>query len=170
MLGDVASSKNVFTESGRVQWTDVAIVVLRVALGVVMLRMAYMLAFKGGWDAFASIGGIIPAVVQGPFSDIMTNLYGNQVALWLMVLGSGFVGLSLTSGLLVRLGALSGSLLAISFYLAALPPADGWVNTQILYILGFLVVSISGSGYRLGVDKILRRLEERFPFLRYLAG
>lgn len=170
MLVDVTSRKSVFTEPGRVQWTDVSIVALRVALGIVMLRMAYVLAFQGGWDAFANAGGIVPSVVQGPFSDLMMSLYGNQLALGAMILGAGFVGISLVSGLFVRLGALSGSLMAISFYLSALPPADGWINTQILYVLGFLVVSISGSGYRWGVDQWLRAAEERYRFLRYLTG
>lgn len=161
---------SVFSESGRVRWTDAVIVLLRWVLGLVMLRMAYILAFRGGWDALGSVGGIVPSVVRGPVGDLLTSLYGNPAAIGLMILGAAFTGITLVSGLFVRLGALAGTIMALSFYLSALPPADGWVNTHILYILGFLVVSISGSGYRLGVDGLLRPAEERYPWLRYLTG
>lgn len=170
MLGDLTQKVGVLSEARTVRRTSVAIVCFRVALGIVMLRMAYVLAFKGGWDAFGNVGGIIPSVVQGPFSDFLMSLYGNQIALWLMILGSGAVGVSLVTGLLVRLGAICGSIMAISFYLGALPPPDGWINTNVLFILGFVIVAISGSGYHLGVDKLLRQMEERYPLLRYLTG
>lgn len=169
-LRQATKRQSVFTEAGRIQWTDAVLVVLRVALGLVMLRMAYRLAFHGGWDALGSLGSIVPSAIQGPVGDIVMGFYGNQLVLGLMIAGAGFVGLSLVSGMFVRLGALVGTLMAVAFYLSSIPPADGWVNTHVLYILGFLVVSISGSGYRLGVDGLLRRIEERYPLLRYLTG
>lgn len=166
----VSAPSNVFTEAGRIRWTDSALVLLRVAFGAVMLRKAWVLTFEGGWDAFPNLGAIVPSVVQGPFSDLLFQIYGNPIALIGMILGFGFVGVSLISGLFVRLGALTGSVMAISFYLSSLPPVDGWVNTHVLYILGFAVVSIAGSGYRWGVDGIFKKFEAKHPWLRYLTG
>ncbi|MBE3583942.1 MAG: hypothetical protein IMX01_07515 [Limnochordaceae bacterium] len=151
-------------------WVGRLLVLLRVAQGLVMARMAYVLAFKGGWDAFGNASSLIPSVVQGPLGNVFTNLYGNQVALWLIILGATAVAISLVSGFLVRLGSAVGALMALSFYLADLPPADGWINLRLLYLVGLALIAAGRTGCRWGVDRWLAGVERRQPWLRWIAG
>ncbi len=148
---------------------EISLLIFRIALGFNMFYMAYIL-FTGGWDAFNNASALIPDVVQGPLGDIMISMYGNPVPIYLLATGAGFIAISFIAGFLVRLGAYSGILIAISFYLSALPPANGWVNVQIIYMISFIIIAASNAGYKMGLDKYLKQLEEKYPQIKYISG
>ena len=137
---------------------EFALFALRIALGLSMLQVAYKL-FRGGWDGWTSASALLPAVVQGPIGNVYTALWGNQVVLWLIILGTLAIGLAMLTGLLTRLAALAGTLIMLSFYTASLPPTSGWFDVQLIAIFAFFALASLGAGHIWGVDSFLRRYE-----------
>ena len=152
-------------------WSVVMLTLVRLTLGTFMLTAGYRLWFEGGWNAWLQIGHVLPTVVQGPFAGPFTALWENPVVLFLVILGSMTVGLSMVLGFLARLGAFGGAVMMVAFYLAALPPHFGWVNEYVIYFLVFIYFMTKNPGYFPGVDRIIqRKLADRFPILHWLVG
>ncbi len=88
--------------------------------------------------------GFLTYGVHGPFVDFYHSLASSSVVAWLFMLGLLFIGLTLTFGLMIRLGALSGSLLLLLMYLGLIPPANHpFIDDHIIYsfvMLGFAFV------------------------------
>lgn len=145
--------------STKVSAGEFALFTLRIALGLSMLQVAYKLA-RGGWDGWTSAGALLPAVVQGPIGNVYTALWGNQVILWLIILGTLAIGLAMVAGFLTRLAALAGTLIMLSFYTASLPPASGWFDVQLIAIFAFFALASLGAGHIWGIDSFLRRYED----------
>lgn len=138
---------------------EFALFALRMALGLGMLQVAYKL-FRGGWDGWTDAGALLPSVVQGPIGQIYSVLWGNQLVLWLLILGTGAIGLAMVSGFLTRLAALAGTLIMLSFYTACLPPTSGWFDVQLIAIFAFFALASMGAGHIWGIDSLLRRYEK----------
>ncbi|MFB6285985.1 MAG: DoxX family protein [Candidatus Bipolaricaulia bacterium] len=143
---------------------------MRVALGALVLTVGVRLLTEGGWDAWVQIGGFLPRTVEGPFAGPFLALWESPVILFLVIFGSIAVGAAMILGLFVRLAAIGGALMMITFYLSNIPPQFGWVNQQLIYFLVFALFPALGPGYHWGLDRFVRPFEERFPFLRYLTG
>ncbi len=157
---------------GERAWLSVgefALFALRIALGLSMLQVAYKL-FRGGWDGWTSASALLPGVVQGPLGNVYTALWGNQIVLWLMILGSFAVGVALVFGLLTRLGALLGTFMMLSFYTANLPPSSGWFDVQLVQMFAFFVVASMRAGNVWGVDHFLRPFERKQRWLYWVLG
>ena len=80
------------------------------------------------------------------------------------------IGMALVLGVAIRFTALSGSVMLALFYLAQLPPEQGWVSEKIIYILGLNVLAAARAGTFYGVDGVLEGIERRVPMLRYVLG
>ena len=145
-------------QSARLSVGEFALFALRMALGLSMLQVAYKL-FRGGWDGWTSASALLPAVVQGPIGQVYTALWGNQLVLWLLILGTGAIGLAMVTGFLTRLAALAGTLIMLSFYTASLPPSSGWFDVQLIAIFAFFTLASMGAGHIWGIDSLLRRFE-----------
>lgn len=143
---------------------------MRVALGALVLTVGVRLLTEGGWDAWVQIGGFLPRTVEGPFAGPFLALWESPVILFLVIFGSIAVGAAMILGLFVRLAAIGGALMMITFYLSNIPPQFGWVNQQLIYFLIFALFPALGPGYHWGLDRFIRPYEERFPILRYLTG
>lgn len=150
--------------------TSIAILLLRVVIGVLILTVGIRLLTEGGWDAWTRIGGYLPKMVRGPFEDPFTALYDNPVILDMVIAGSVLVGTAMILGLFVRLAAVGGALMMVMFYIGAIPPTFGWINDQLIYFLVFALFPTLGPGYQLGLDYYLRPLEKRYPILKYILG
>lgn len=143
---------------------------MRVALGVLVLTVGVRLLTEGGWKAWVQIGGFLPRTVSGPFSGPFLALWESPVILNLVIWGSILVGVAMILGLFVRLAAVGGALMMLTFYLSNIPPQFGWVNQQLIYFLIFALFPALEPGYHWGLDRFLRSYEQRYPVLRYALG
>lgn len=143
---------------------------VRIAMGALMLTLGMRLLTEGGWNAWMQIGGFLPSVVRGPFAGPFVALWESPVVLAMFVWGSILVGTAMILGLFVRLAAIGGALMMLMFYVATLPPQFGWVNQQLVFLLIFSLFPALGPGYQLGLDYFLKPIERRYPLLRFVLG
>lgn len=142
-----------------------ALFLLRVGMG----GLFFLSGITKFTEGFSATGFLTRSA--GPFSGIYQGLaaYSGFFAVfipWTEVL----LGLALITGTMVRPAALLGAIEVLLFYLAVLPPAQGWINSQIIYILAFVVLIFSGAGYFLGLDYFGIRQERAKRRLRYFLG
>ena len=156
-------------QSARLSVGEFALFALRMALGLSMLQIAYKL-IRGGWDGWTSASALLPATVQGPIGNIYGVLWGNELVLWLMILGTAAIGLAMTAGFLTRLAAVAGTLIMLSFYTACLPPASGWFDVQLIAIFAFFALASVGAGHIWGIDSLLRRYEREHRWWYWMLG
>ena len=143
------------------------LLLLRLALGWVFLHAAVeKLTTEGGWTAT----GFLTHAVNGPLAGFFSGMAGVAAVDWLGMIGELLIGLVLIFGVAVRFTALAAAAMLLLFYLAQLPPENGWVSDKIIYILGLNVLAAARSGTFLGVDHLLRSLERKAPPLRYVLG
>jgi len=116
------------------------------------------------------IGGILPTVVRGPLEAVFIQTWESPVVLYLVIIGSIAIGLSMIFGLFTRLGALGGAVMMVGFYLATIPPQFGWINQYFIYFGAFFNFLVITPEYVLGLDGYLRKLKLRFPVLHWVAA
>lgn len=146
------------------------IVIVRVLMGISMFELGLRLFLGGGWNAWPNIGVVLPGFPQGPIGSIVTNLWGNPVAIQLLMWGSMLIGAALITGTMVRLASYGGIFIMLSLYLSVLPPNSVWIDQHIIYILLFTILIVSRAGTVMGMDKVLTKLEQRVPAMSYLLG
>lgn len=146
------------------------ILLLRVALGVLVMTVGIRLLTEGGWKAWVRIGGFLPRTVSGPLAQPFLAVWESPVILHLVIWGSILVGVAMILGLFVRLAAIGGALMMLTFYLSNIPPQYGWVNQQLIYFLLFALFPALRPGHHWGIDRFLRPYERRYPILRYVLG
>jgi thiosulfate dehydrogenase [quinone] large subunit len=143
---------------------------LRLSLASMMLTLAFRLMFEGGWNAWTVVGHLVPQTVRGPFAGLFYSFWENPIVLALVIGSSLAVGMALFVGLFVRLAAIGGALMMIGFYVATLPPEFGWINEQLIFALTFLAYAVMSPAYNFGLDSYLKKLETRYPVLRFVIG
>ena len=104
---------------------------LRIVMGFIffwafldkLLGLGFTTVKEAAW-----INGVSPTVgflthgTRGPFVEIFQSMAGSPLVDWLFMLGLLGTGLTLLLNRLVVVGALSGGLIMLFIYLAALPP------------------------------------------------
>lgn len=148
-----------FGRSARLSTGEFALFAMRVVLGLSMLQVAYNLA-RGGWDAWLNAGALLPAVVKGPMGDVYTALWGNEIVMFLIIVGAAAVGIGMVTGFLTRVSAFVGTLMMFSFYTADMPPTNGWFEVQLIQMFAFFLVASLGAGHIWGIDALLRKREK----------
>ncbi len=131
---------------------------LRVVLGVMflwafldkLLGLGYATERANAWVNGASpTFGFLTHGTRGPFAEIFQNMAGNPLVDWLFMLGLLGTGVTLLANRLVPWGALSGALIMLLIYFAAIPPEhnpifdDHIVQIFALAVLGFKSVKDS---------------------------
>jgi len=95
---------------------------------------------NGGSPTF----GFLTHGVHGPFASFYNSIASSVLVEWLFMLGLLFVGLTLTFGIMIRLGSLTGSLMLLLMWTALFPPANHpFIDDHIIYsfvMLGFAFV------------------------------
>ena len=144
----------------------------RVLMGGSLIGLGLRLFVGGGWDAWNSIGVVLPTTYpRGPIGDIFLAFWGNQFVIQLLIWSSVLVGIALVLGIAVRLASYGGMLIMLMLYLAVIPPGSVILNQQIIYIVVFLFLVAGEAGKVGGLDSFLAPiLEERYPSLKYLLG
>ena len=142
------------------------LVVLRVVLGALMLEAGLTKLLGGGFSisGYVSHGSGPFAALFADFATASTGL--SPVVMW----GETLIGLALISGLFLRFASYWGMLMMVLYYLPYLPPTDGWISKQVIYLFVYLTLIYSGSGYYFGLDKFATDLEARHPGLRWILG
>ncbi|HED04463.1 MAG TPA: DoxX family membrane protein [Candidatus Fraserbacteria bacterium] len=163
--------RTVLTARAKRDWVGpLRLLLLRVAMGILMLTLGLRLLTEGGWKAWMQIGGFLPGVVRGPFAGPFVALWDSPVILYLVIWSAILVGIAMILGLFVRLAAIGGATMMLLFYIATIPPQFGWVNQQLIFLLIFTLFPALGPGYQLGLDYFLIPLRKRYPVLRYVLG
>ena len=144
----------------------ITLLLLRLVIGGAM--------FEAGLDKFLS--GTFSATGYlshgtGPFTSLFQNLTTdiaalNQLVMW----GEMLVGVALILGVLVRFASFWGAVMMLLYYLPYLPPTNGWISQQIIYLIVFLLFMFSGAGYFQGLDSLVRQFEGKMHWLRYISG
>ncbi|WP_255566107.1 DoxX family membrane protein [Mumia sp. zg.B21] len=88
--------------------------------------------------------GYLSNVPDGPFEDLYHSLAGVWLVDVLFMLGLLVVGITLTLGIAIRIGALVGVLLYVMMWTVVLPPENHPILDE--HILGALGVAVVGLG------------------------
>jgi len=146
------------------RWQQVALVVLRVAVGWHFLYEGYVKITHPEWSA----AGYLERAV-GPLAGIFHWMAANQSALravdFLNEMGLTAVGLGLMVGLLTRPAAVAGMFMLLLYYLANPPwigvlaaPGEGnylWVDKNLVEFLALAVIVSFDTGKMAGLDLAL---------------
>jgi thiosulfate dehydrogenase [quinone] large subunit len=164
-----------------------ALAVLRVAFGLTflwaffdkLLALGYSTGLdKGVVDRFGPAAwvnggspteGFLKFGAAGPFKGLYNGIGGAAWVDWLFMLGLLGIGVALTFGIAIRLGAAAGTLLYVLMWTVALPPANNPVlDEHVLGAVSMVVLALTLSGDTWGAGSVWSRLRlvRRFPVLR----
>ena len=141
---------------------------LRLAMGLIFLwafidkvfGLGFATTPEKSWLAGGSpTAGFLQFAVHGPFADFYHGLAGIPMIDWLFMLGLLFVGVSLTLGIFVKLGSLTGAVMLFLMYTAVgMPPENNpFIDDHLVYILVMVGLMMSNSGDYLGFGKAWSR-------------
>lgn len=120
---------------------------------------------KGGSPTF----GFLKFGTKGPLASFYQSLAGNPVIDWLFMLSLLFIGLTLTLGIMVKLGSFLGAFLLILIYSAgSLPPEHNpFLDEHLIYFLLMIVFPLAKSGSYLGLGRwwTQTKLVKKLPIL-----
>ncbi|MFG1928624.1 hypothetical protein [Cryptosporangium sp. NPDC048952] len=122
---------------------------------------------KGWIDGGSPTKGFLSGA-KGPFEGIYHDLAGTAFANWAFMLGLLGIGVAMLLGIGMRIAGISGALLYVLMWTAALPPETNPVTDD--HILGALIVialALTGAGRSYGLGTWWQRtaLVQRFPWL-----
>jgi thiosulfate dehydrogenase [quinone] large subunit len=113
--------------------------------------------------------GFLTYATKGPFAGFFQGLAGQAWVDWVFMLALLGIGVTLTFGIAVRLGAYAGVVLLVLMWLAVLPPTyNPILDDHIIYSLVLLGLAAVNAGDSLGFGKKWSSLPivERYPILR----
>jgi thiosulfate dehydrogenase (quinone) large subunit len=147
------------------------IVILRVLIGWHFLYEGVAKLSKPSWSAAGYLlqsRGAFSGLFRWMASDPSVLAAVNQLNMW----GLTCIGLGLILGCFTRLASASGILMILLFYLCN-PPFVGYfysipmegnyliVNKNLVELAALFVVLVTGSGFSVGMDRVIRRLVRR---------
>jgi len=93
--------------------------------------------------------------VHGPFAGFYQSFAGSGLVDWLFMFGLLFVGITLLSGIFVKLGGFTGILMLFLMYTAiGLSPVNNlFIDKHIVYIFVIITLILTNSGQYLGLGK-----------------
>ncbi|MDB5177872.1 MAG: DoxX family protein [Candidatus Saccharibacteria bacterium] len=92
--------------------------------------------------------------VQGPFADFFQAMAGSAGADVLFMLGLLGIGVALTLGIAVRIGAISGAVMLLLMWLASFPLENNpLIDEHLVYIAVLMAVAFALPHQQLGLQK-----------------
>jgi thiosulfate dehydrogenase [quinone] large subunit len=167
-----AKTPQIGTAAGRV------LAVLRIAFGLTFLwafidkvfGLGYATPSGKGWiDGGDPTAGFLGKGTSGPFADFYHSLVGDFWVTPLFMVGLAGIGLALTLGIGMRIAAVSGALLYLMMWTAALPPQNNPViDDHILGAVTLVALALLAAGKTWGLGQQWSRLSivRRFPWLQ----
>lgn len=113
--------------------------------------------------------GFLKFGADGPFKDFYNSIAGASWANWLFMLGLLGIGLALTFGIGMRIGAAAGAVLYLLMWTVVLPPENNPVlDDHILGAVTLVALAALGAGNTWGFGKAWSKthLVEANPILR----
>lgn len=153
---------------------SIAILVLRLALGWTFLwpfldktfGLEFSTASSKSWiNGGSPTNGFLGHVQVGPLQSVFRGIAGNVVIDWLFMLCLLGVGVALLLGVVLRIAAVSGSLLLILMWAAEWPMSQSssagvatgstnpFLDYHLIYAIGLVVVAALGSASVGGLGK-----------------
>src|SRR3989344_8896726 len=135
--------------------------ILRLSMGLIFLwaffdklfGLGFATAPEASWLSGGSpTTGFLQFGVHGPFMEFFNSLSGSTAVDWLFMLGLLFIGVTLTLGILTKLGGWAGIIMLFLMYLAVgLPPEHHpFIDDHFVYIFVMLAVVWSNAGKYFG--------------------
>ena len=153
--------------------------ILRLSMGLTFLwafvdklwGLGFTTKLENAWLSGGSpTTGFLKFGVHGPFTEFFNSLAGSAVVDWLFMLGLLFVGITLTLGIMTKLGGWAGILMLLLMYLAVgLPPEHHpFIDDHFVYIFVILAVVWSNAGiyFGLGNQWAQTSLVQKYNFLK----
>ena len=139
--------------------------ILRLSMGLVFLwafvdklwGLGFATKPEGAWLSGGSpTAGFLEFGVHGPFANIFHSMADSVLVEWLFMLGLLFIGLTLTLGIMTKLGGYAGVLLLFLMYLAVgLPPEHHpLIDDHFVYIFVILAVVFGNAGKYFGLGNV----------------
>jgi thiosulfate dehydrogenase [quinone] large subunit len=113
--------------------------------------------------------GFLAFGADGPFKGFYNSIAGSFFADWMFMLGLLGIGLALTLGIGVRLGAMAGALLYILMWTVVLPPENNPIlDDHVLGALTLIALAALNVGHTWGLGKAWSQtaLVKNTPILR----
>ncbi len=113
--------------------------------------------------------GFLKFGTKGPLADFYQSFAGAAWADWLFMIGLLGIGLALMLGVGMRIATVSGVVLLVLMWSAALLPENNpIIDEHIIYSLALLALLFAGAGKTFGLGKAWERLGfvQRFTFLK----
>jgi thiosulfate dehydrogenase [quinone] large subunit len=154
-----------------------ALAVLRIAFGLTFLwafvdklfGLGYATPEGKGWiDGGDPTAGFL-GNTDGPFADFYQSLVGDWWVTPLFMVGLAGIGLALTLGIGLRIAAVTGSLLYVLMWTAALPlETNPVLDDHILGAITLVVLALVAAGNVWGLGKWWSNLDivRKYPWLR----
>lgn len=134
--------------------------ILRIFMGLIflwaffdkLLGLGFATTAEKAWVAGGSpTFGFLSFGVHGPLASFYNSLAGSSLVEWLFMLGLLFIGVTLTLGIMVRLGSLAGVLLMIMMYTALIPPENNlFIDEHLIYALVMGLIAFGNAGKYFG--------------------
>ena len=135
--------------------------ILRLSMGLTFLwafldkvwGLGFTTTAEGAWLSGGSpTTGFLQFGVHGPFAEFFHSMAGSVLVDWLFMLGLLFIGLTLTLGIITKLGGWAGVFILFLMYLAVgLPPEHHpFIDDHFVYIFVMLAVVWSNAGKYFG--------------------
>ena len=126
-------------------------------LGFATERSASWLNGGSPTEGFLSFG------TKGPLAETFQSLAGYAVVDWVFMLGLAGIGLALLTGVGVRIAAVSGALMMVFMWAAALWPENNpFMDDHLVYAGVLVLLALTHAGRTLG----LGALWEKVPFVQ----
>jgi thiosulfate dehydrogenase [quinone] large subunit len=153
--------------------------ILRLSMGLIFLwafidklwGLGFATTPGQSWLAGGSpTSGFLQFGVHGPFATFFNSLAGSGLVDWLFMLGLLFIGLTLTLGIMTKLGGYAGILMLFLMYLAVgiQPEHHPFIDDHFVYI--FVILSIvwadAGKYFGFGNKWTNCSLVQKYPILK----
>jgi len=152
--------------------------ILRISMGLIflwaffdkLLGWGFATTTEGAWIAGGSpTTGFLQFGVHGPFATFFNSLAGSVLVDWLFMLGLLFIGLTLTLGIMVKLGGYAGTLMLLLMYLAVgiQPEHHPFIDDHFVYVFVMLAVVWGNAGKYFGLGNAWYNssLVQKYKFL-----
>ena len=150
---------------------------LRISMGSILLWAFFDKLFGLGFATLhnkswltgnSPTSGFLLNAVHGPFAEFFRSLAGSGWVDWIFMLGLLLIGLSLLSGIFMKLASYSGIVMFLLMWLALLPPENNPIfDEHIIYSLVLILLSSFKAGRDLGCGNVWvkTKLVRKYPLL-----
>jgi len=124
----------------------------------------------GAWiNGGSPTSGFLENAPAGPMADFYNSLAGQAWVDWVFQIGLLGIGLALILGVGLRIAAVTGSLLLLMMWSAALPPENNpFMDDHLIYAMVLILLPILAAGRYVGFGGMWGRLPivKRYSFLK----